>query len=99
MSDRLLRVNAYTTLDLADIRARGHEFDVDTLGVVNVTAPRKNPDHVSLQLEVDHTNVEGLPAHADEVTLSVSEARTIAEDLESYADRVENAQSSSSDDS
>ncbi|ERG90308.1 MAG: hypothetical protein J07HQW1_00327 [Haloquadratum walsbyi J07HQW1] len=98
MSDRLLRVNAYTTLDLADVRARGHDFDVDTLGVVNVTAPRKNPDHVTLQVEIDHTNVEMLPAHADEVTLSVSEARTIAEDLHSYADRVENAQSPDSDD-
>lgn len=98
MSDRLLRVNAYTTLDLADVRARGDDFDVNTLGVVNVTAPRKNPDHVTLQVEIDHTTVEMLPAHADEVTLSVSEARTIADDLHSYADRVENAQSSGSDD-
>ncbi|CCC39117.1 DUF6360 family protein [Haloquadratum walsbyi] len=98
MSDRLLRVNAYTTLDLADVRARGHDFDVNTLGVVNVTAPRKNPDHVTLQVEIDHTTVEMLPAHADEVTLSASEARTIADDLHSYADRVENAQSSGSDD-
>ncbi|WP_281193578.1 DUF6360 family protein [Halorubrum sp. F4] len=90
MSDRLLRVNAYTTLDLVDARARGHGFEADAPGVVNVTAPREDPDHVDLQVELDDTAIP-IPAHADEIELSPGQARTLAEALESAADRVEAA--------
>jgi hypothetical protein len=92
MSDRLLRVNAYTTLDLVDGRARGHEFEADAPGVVNVTAPREDPEHVTLQIELDDTAIDDLPAHADETDLSPAQARILAEALESTADRVEAAQ-------
>ncbi|MGQ3327826.1 MULTISPECIES: DUF6360 family protein [Halorubrum] len=92
MSDRLLRVNAYTTLDLVEGRARGHEFDVAAPGVVNVTAPREDPEQVTLAVELDDTALGDLPAHADEVDLSVAQARTLAEALASTADRVEAAQ-------
>ena len=95
MSDRLLRVNAYTTLDFVDARARGHDFEADAPGVVNVTAPREDPDHVDLQVELDDTAIDDLPAHADEVTLSPAQSRTLAEALESAADRVEAAQGES----
>jgi len=41
-----------------------------TLGVVNVSTPRETPANVDLQVELDGTDVESLPAHADEMTLS-----------------------------
>ncbi|MFC7186968.1 DUF6360 family protein [Halorubrum yunnanense] len=97
MSDRLLRVNAYTTLDLVDGRARGHEFEADAPGVVNVTAPREDPEQVTLEVELDNTAIDDLPAHADEIDLSPAQARTLAEALESTADRVEAAQNGDDD--
>lgn len=91
--NRLLRVNAYTTLDMADARAIGHDFaDEEALAVLNVTAPRKNPDHVELQLELDNSQLESLPAHAEKVTLTPEQAREVAADLEKHAARVESAQ-------
>jgi len=98
MSDRLLRVNAYTTLDLVDGRARGHDFEAEAPGVVNVTAPREDPEHVTLEVELDNTAIDDLAAHADEIDLSPAQARTLAEALESTADRVEAAQSGDTDD-
>ncbi|WP_311173917.1 DUF6360 family protein [Halobellus ordinarius] len=91
MPNRLLKVNAYTTLDLVDATARGHDFADSGVAVLNVTSPRENPDHIKLQLELDNTHLESLPAHADEVTLSPSEARTVADALQSHADKVEAA--------
>jgi hypothetical protein len=92
MPNRLLKVNAYTTLDLVDATARGHDFADSGVAVVNVTAPRENPDHVTLQLEIDNSRLESVPAHADEVTLSAAEARTLADALESYAAKVDAAE-------
>ena len=89
MSDRLLSVNAYTTLDLLDGEAEAHEFTESAYAVVNATAPRKNPDHVKLELELDNAELERLPAHADRVRLTPEQARTIAADLEKYASKVE----------
>ena len=89
MSDRLLSVNAYTTLDLLDGEAEAHEFTESAYAVVNATAPRKNPDHVKLELELDNAELEQLPAHADRVRLTPEQARTIAADLEKYANKVE----------
>lgn len=97
MTNRLLSVNAYTTLDLVDGRARGHEFETDAPGVVNVTAPREDPERVTLEVELDNTAVDALTAHADEVDLSPAQARTLADALESTADRVEAAQSDGGD--
>ncbi|MFW6382543.1 MAG: DUF6360 family protein [Haloferacaceae archaeon] len=89
MSDRLLSVNAYTTLDLLDGEAESHEFTESAYAVLNATAPRDRPDHVRLELELDNADLEHLPAHADRVRLSPAEARTLAADLEKYAARVE----------
>jgi len=91
MPDRLLRVNAYTTLDLVDAAARGHDFEDEAVAVLNVTSPRENPDHVTLQLELDNGQLESVSPHADEVTLSAAEARTLAAALESHAEKVEAA--------
>jgi hypothetical protein len=95
MPNRLLRINAYTTLNLIDATARGHDFEESGVAVLNVTSPRKNPGHVTLQLEIDNSALEALPAHADEVTLSAEEARTLAGALESHAESVEAARAES----
>ncbi len=91
MPDRIMKVNAYTTLDLLDGRAEGHDFEEEAFATLNVTSPRRDPDHVSLQLELDSTELEHLPAHADSVTLSAEQARALAADLEEHAGRVEAA--------
>jgi hypothetical protein len=89
MADRIMKVNAYTTLDLLDGEVQGHGFEEEAYAVVNVTSPRKNPDHVSLQLELDNTQLEHIDAHAETVRLSPEEARTLAADLEKHAEKVE----------
>ena len=93
MPDRLLKINAYTTFDMLDGEAQGHEFTEEAFAVLNVTAPRQNPDHVALELELDNTQLDHLPAHADRVTLSAEQARDLAAELERYAGKVEAAQS------
>lgn len=91
MADRILKVNAYTTFDLVDGEAQGHEFTETAPAVVNVTADRTDPDEVRLELELDNTALETLPPHADRVRLTAAEARELAAELESYATRVEAA--------
>jgi hypothetical protein len=93
MPDRLLKINAYTTFDMLDGEAEGHEFTEAALAVLNVTAPRRNPEAVTLELELDNTQLDHLPAHADRVTLSAEQARDLAAELETYAGNVEAAQS------
>jgi len=92
MAERILSVTAYTTLDLVDAAAEGHDFDEETDGVLNVSSPRNDPNHVELALELDGTTLEHLPPHADRVRLSPEEARTVAAALEDEADAVEAAQ-------
>jgi hypothetical protein len=91
MSDRILKVNAYTTLDLIEGRAEGHDFDEEALAVCNATSSRRNPDHVKLQVELDNTELDHLPAHAEELCLTPAEARYLAADLEENATSVEEA--------
>jgi hypothetical protein len=91
MVDRIMRVNAYTTLDLVDANAEGHDFEEGELATLNVTSPRRDPDEITLQLELDNADLDRLPAHADTVTLTPDQARTIAAALEKHADRVEEA--------
>ena len=93
MVDRIMKINAYTTFDLLDGEIEGHGFEEEALAVLNVTAPKKNPDHVSLQLELDNTQLDTVEPHADRVTLSADQAREMAAELEKYADRVDEAQS------
>jgi hypothetical protein len=90
--DRIMRVNAYTTFDLLDASVEGHGFEEEAYAVLNVTAPRKDPDHVELQLELDNTQVSEVRPHAETVTLSAAQARELAGELEEYAAKVEAAQ-------
>jgi len=92
MADRILKVNAFTTFDLLDGEVEGHGFDEELYAVLNVTAPRKNPDHVELQLEMDNTELDAVRPHADKVTLSAEQARELADELDDYAAKVEAAQ-------
>ncbi|UPV75570.1 DUF6360 family protein [Halorussus limi] len=94
MADRVLKVNAYTTLDLVDARAEGHDFEESAYATLNATAARNDPESVELQLELDNTDLDALPAHADSVDLSPEQARTLAAELEKHAERVERAQES-----
>ena len=87
-----MRVNAYTTFDLLDASVEGHGFEEEAYAVLNVTAPRKDPDHVELQLELDNTQVSEVRPHAETVTLSAAQARELAGELEEYAAKVEAAQ-------
>ncbi|KAB1197939.1 MULTISPECIES: DUF6360 family protein [Haloferax] len=89
--DRILKVNAYTTLDVLEGTAEGHGFDESAFAVLDVTSPRKDPDAITLELELDGTQLDTLPPHADRVILSPDEARTLAADLEKHAERVEAA--------
>ncbi|WP_338726897.1 DUF6360 family protein [Haladaptatus sp. DJG-WS-42] len=91
MADRLMTVNAYTTLDLVDAKAEGHGFTEEAFATLNVTSPRKQPDHVSLQLELDPTELDTLSPHADTVRLSPDDARKLAAALEKHAETVEQA--------
>ena len=91
MADRIMKVNAYTTLDLLEAEAEGHGFAEEADAVLNVTSPRNDPDHVSLQLELDNTELEALAPHADTVRLSAAEARELAADLERHAEKVDAA--------
>lgn len=97
MSDRLLSVTAYTTLDYVEAVARGVDFEWESVGVVNATAdePEDDPDRVHLQCELDNISEEYVPKHMTDLELTADQARTLAADLETYADRVETAQSQS----
>jgi hypothetical protein len=98
MADRIMRVNAYTTLDLLDGKAEGHGFTNEAFATLNVTSPREDPDHVSLQVELDNTELSNLPAHADTVRMSAEQARTLAAELEDHAAQVEAARTGSGND-
>lgn len=91
MGDRILDVNAYTTFHMLSGSVEGHGFEEDAVAVMNVTTPRNDPTHVTLQLEFDNTDLEAVEPHADHVQLSAAEARELAAELESYADDVESA--------
>ncbi|WP_254762314.1 DUF6360 family protein [Natrinema marinum] len=91
MSDRLMTVNAYTTLDYVEGKAIGEAFEWESVAVVNATADREAPDSVRLQLELDNLAEEYLPKHMQELELTPSQARALAADLEKHADRVESA--------
>ena len=91
MADRIMKVNAFTTLDLIEGEAEGHGFEEEAYAVLNVTSPREDPDHVSLQLELDNTELDHLQPHADKVRLTAEEARALAADLEKHAEKVEDA--------
>ena len=91
MSDRLITVNAYTTLDYVEATAKGREFEWESVAVVNATVDREEPDAVHLQFELDNLAEQHLPKHMEDLELTPEQARALAADLEKHAARVENA--------
>ncbi len=70
MSDRLMTVNAYTTLDYVEGKAIGEAFEWESAAVVNATADREDPDAVRLQVELDNLSEEHVPKHMAELELT-----------------------------
>lgn len=97
MADRLLKVNAYTTLDMVEVTTKGHEFEQDALGVVNATADRKKPDEVRLEIEPDD-DCDAVPAHAEIAHLTADQAEELAEELRRHAGRVRANEDGNGDD-
>ncbi|WP_458206728.1 DUF6360 family protein [Haladaptatus sp. NG-SE-30] len=93
MADRVLSVTASTTFDLVDAVVEGHGWTEEAVGILNVTTPKgeEAPEEVLLQLELDNTGLENLPAHAETVSLSPAQARELAGELERYAESAEEA--------
>jgi len=91
MVGRLMKVNAYTTLDLVDCKTRTADGETTGLGVANATSAREDPDCVRFQFEADG-QPEGVAAHVDELELAPEQARELAGALETHADRVDAAQ-------
>jgi hypothetical protein len=89
MADRVMKVNAFTTFDLLNGSVEGHGFEEEAFATLNVRTPRKDPDEVTLELELDNTQLDNVPAHADRATLSADEARTLATELQKAAKRVD----------
>jgi len=89
MADRVLKVNAFTTFDLLDASVEGHGFEEGAFATLNVRTAREAPEAITLELELDNTELESVPPHADRVTLSADEARTLATELQTAADRVD----------
>ncbi|AEH38004.1 DUF6360 family protein [Halopiger xanaduensis] len=89
MSNRLISVTGYTTLDYVDAVAEGETFEWESIAVVNATTDREAPDRVRLQVELDNATEEHLPKHMTELELTPDQARTLAADLETYAEQVE----------
>ncbi|RKD95997.1 DUF6360 family protein [Halopiger aswanensis] len=89
MSNRLISVTGYTTLDYVDAVAKGETFEWESVAVVNATTDREAPDRVRLQVELDNATEEHLPKHTAELELTSGQARTLAADLETYAEQVE----------
>jgi hypothetical protein len=97
MADRVMKVNAFTTLDLLDGSVEGHGFEEEAFATLNVRTARVDPDEITLELELDNTELDAVPAHADRVTLSPDDARTLVAELSEAADRVEEAQDEEGD--
>jgi hypothetical protein len=91
MARRILDVNADTTLEYAEGRVDRPGGTEEGVAVVNATAPGDDPDYVELGVEMDATDVETVPHHADRVVLSPDQARELAADLVDAADSVTDA--------
>lgn len=90
MSNRLISVTGYTTLDYVDAVAKGKTFEWESVAVVNATTDREAPDCARLQVELDTAIEEYLPKHMAELEWMADQARTLAGDLETCTDRIEN---------
>ena len=89
MTNRLLSVNAYTTLDLVAAEIETHDAVVDLDGVADVTVEDAHPNRVTLAVESDTVGVDAVGAHADRLRLTPEQARRLGAALNEHADRIE----------
>jgi hypothetical protein len=98
MTDRIMKVNAYTTFTLLDGQVEGHEFRERALATLDVRTPRQNPEAITLEVELDTSQSSTLPVHAESVSLDPDEARALADELRECADRVSANQNAAEED-
>lgn len=89
MRRRHLDVTANTTFDHLDVRVEGGDWSKEVVAVLDVTSPR-DESNVTLGLELDPSDLECLPHHADYVSVTPEQARTLAAELEAAARAAEN---------
>lgn len=89
MTNRILSVNAYTTLDLVDAAVETHETTAELDGVVDVTTEDDHPDRVTLAVELDAVGVDAVAAHVDRIRLTADQARALAAALDEHASDAE----------
>lgn len=80
MRRRLLDVTAYTTFDFLDARAEGVDWTDEAVAVLDVDAP-KGEESVTLAVELDPSDLDGVERHVDRLDLSPEQARTLADEL------------------
>lgn len=76
MAERVLPVNAYTTLDLVDAEREGHGWTQETLGVVNVTTDADGAVVLALELDdgaSDGDTIAEAPCHGDHSPYSTTD--------------------------
>jgi len=88
MGKRFLDVTARTTLDFLEARAEGDDWTDEAVAVLDVESPGE-AELVELGLELDPSDTDNLPHHAQYVPLSPDQARSLAADLEDAADAAE----------
>ena len=90
MADQVTSATAYASFDLLHAVAEGRGWTEEADAVLDASTPLvENPDVVTLQLELDNTQLAALPAHDDTVSISPDRAGELANELERNADRVE----------
>lgn len=96
MNRRLLDVDAYTTFDFLDARARGVGWTDEAVAVLDVDAP-EDGGTVAVALELDPRDLDHVDHHADRLALTPAQARTLAAALEAAAETAETGESDESD--
>lgn len=75
--DRILIINADSTSDIPKPTAEGHGIEEEALAMLIVTAPRSNPDQITLQLHLDNIEIPEVRPHADPVSISTAQLREL----------------------
>lgn len=89
MSRRIMDVTTSTTLDYVRGQAHGLDWVDHAAAAADVDTTDDAPPAVTLEVELDPTELEHLDGHADMLRLSPTEARTLATALLDAADAAE----------
>jgi hypothetical protein len=89
---RHLSVTAYTTFDHVDARAEGDGWTEDGVAVLDVESP-DDERTVTVGIELDPSDFDHVPHHAEYVPLTPDQARTLSVALEDAAAAAERGES------